>query len=98
MRENEFLLDSITEQHINTENFSERQKKAFNIITTHYQAGHSVEPLYMIFQGTIGIGKSYLIGGITKYLKQATMPNHCPLLLLIPTRVAAFNIGGSTIQ
>ena len=52
----------------------------------------------MIVQGTTGIGKSYLIGGISKYLKQVVMPNYSPLLPLAPTWVATFNIGGSTIH
>ena len=62
---------------------------------THYQVGESVDPLYMIVQGTAGIGKSYLIGGISKYLKEVAMPNQSPLLLLPPAGVAAFNIAGS---
>ena len=64
----------------------------------HYQVGHSVEPLYMIVQGIVGTCKSYLIGGICIYLKQATMPNHFSLLLLALIRVVAFNIGGSKIH
>ena len=98
MRENGLLSDFCIEKNINTTNFSERQKKEFDIILTHYQAGESVDPFYMIVQGTAGTGKSYLIGGISKYLKQAAMSNQSPLLLLASIGVATFNIGGSTIH
>ncbi|XP_059064495.1 uncharacterized protein LOC131856654 [Cryptomeria japonica] len=45
-----------------------------------------------------GIEKSHLIGAINEALKNSSMPNRSPLLVLAPTRVAAFNIGASTIH
>lgn len=98
MRKNGLLSDFCTENNINIKKFSERQKKAFDIIITHYQVGEIVDPLCMIVQGTVGTRKSYLIGGISKYLKKVAMPNQSSLLLLAPTGVATFNIGGSTIH
>ena len=71
---------------------------AFDIIMTHYNGGKNVTPLYMVIQGTKVTGKSYLIGAINKYLNQVALPHHCPLLLLAPIGVAAYNIGGSTIH
>ena len=65
---------------------------------THYNRGKNVTPLYMIVQGTVGTGKSYLIGTINKYLNQLALPHHCPLFLLASIGVAAYNIGGSTIH
>ena len=52
----------------------------------------------MIVQGTAGTGKSYLIGAINKYLNQVALPHRCPPLLLVLIEVAAYNIGGSTID
>ena len=52
----------------------------------------------MIIQGIAGTGKSYLIGVISQSLQNAAMSSLSPLLLLAPTRVAAFNIGASTVH
>ena len=52
----------------------------------------------MIIQGTKGTGKSYLIGAISQSLENVAMPSWSPLLLLVATGVATFNIGASTVH
>jgi hypothetical protein len=48
--------------------------------------------------GTAGTGKSYLIKVIQKIIRKIAGNEKTPLLVLAPTGVAAFNIGGRTIH
>ena len=64
---------------------------------SHYHTCQDASPLRMIIQGTVGMGKSYLIGAINQALQNESFPQFSPLLLA-PTGVAAFNIGASTIH
>jgi hypothetical protein len=67
--------------------------------TVHYWVGGGHrEPLRMIIQGTVGTGKSYLIGAIKHAMEIDSLPNKSPLLLLAPIGVATFNISASTIH
>ena len=65
---------------------------------THYHRNQVGNPLFMIIQGIVGTRKSYLIGVINQSFQMELMTNPCPLLLLAPTRVVAFNIGACTIH
>ncbi|XP_057872225.2 uncharacterized protein LOC131078521 [Cryptomeria japonica] len=85
-------------QIVNYHNLSNQQEQALNIIISHYLIYGTKPPLFMIIQGMAGTGKSNLIGTINEALKNASMPNRSPLLVLVPTGVAAFNIGASTIH
>ena len=49
------------------------------------------QPLCMIVSGTVGIGKSFLIGCLKELLQDMVR-------LLAPTGVAAFNIHGCTLH
>ena len=91
------MYDNIP-QCINFTTLSHKQQKAVDIILKHYHSNEVENPLFMIIQGTMGIGKSYLIGAINQSLQMASMTNPSPLLLLAPTGVATFNIGASTIH
>ena len=52
----------------------------------------------MIVQGTVGIGKSYVISCIREVLTSSTSQTKSELLTLAPTRVVAFNIHALTIH
>ena len=52
----------------------------------------------MIIQGTIGIGKSYVISCIREVLTSSTSQSKSELLTLAPTGVVAFNIHALTIH
>ncbi|XP_059070553.1 uncharacterized protein LOC131860191 [Cryptomeria japonica] len=98
MKDHGCLIYDDIPQCINYMTLSDKQKKAVDIIMTHYQRNQNKVPLFMIIQGTTGTGKSYLIGAISQALENAAMPSRSPLLLLAPTGVAAFNIGASTVH
>ena len=69
---------------------------ALDIILQHSKQQGTKEPLRMIIQGTTGMGKYYLIKTINKELYYQVVVGHDPLLLLVPTGVAAFNIHATT--
>ncbi|XP_059076947.1 uncharacterized protein LOC131876152 [Cryptomeria japonica] len=98
MKDHGCLIYDDIPQCINYMTLSDKQKKAVDIIMTHYQRSQNKVPLFMIIQGTAGTGKSYLTGAISQALENAAMPSRSPLLLLAPTGVAAFNIGASTVH
>jgi hypothetical protein len=52
----------------------------------------------MIIQGTIGIGKSFLIRCIKSFLNVHSPYGHNPILLLPPTGVTSFNTQATTIH
>ncbi|XP_059076823.1 uncharacterized protein LOC131057818 [Cryptomeria japonica] len=98
MKDHGCLIYDDIPQCINYTTLSDKQKKAVDIIMTHYQRNQNKVPLFMIIQGTTGIGKSYLIGAINQALENVAMPSRSPLLLLAPIGVATFNIGASTVH
>lgn len=60
--------------------------------------GLHVKPLRIIIMGTAGTGKSLLIKVIRSKLQRMAEEIVTPVLVLAPTGVAAFNIGGMTIH
>lgn len=58
----------------------------------------SSQPLHMIIQGIVGIGKSYLIHCIRNALHACIPTKENPLIILAPTGIATFNIQASTIH
>ena len=86
-----------TNQHLMSYSFKflgVKKRIGFDIILDHYRS--RVDPLLLRIQGTAG--KSYFIGAIKKALEIEALPEKSPLLLLAPTRVATFNIFGTTIH
>ena len=81
-----------------TNALSHNQQLAFDIVLQHSQVQGPKEPLQLIIQGTIGIGKSYLIGTIKNAMSCQAIVDHSPLLLLTPTGIATFNIHATTIH
>lgn len=55
-------------------------------------------PLLMFVTGGAGTGKSFLIAQMSELIIRAHPSLATPVLLLAPTGVAAFNIGGSTLH
>ncbi|XP_057853551.2 uncharacterized protein LOC131063676 [Cryptomeria japonica] len=98
MKENGLLIPDDMMSSISFGTLGAKQKKALDIIMSHYNQVDNAMPLYMIIQGTVGTGKSYLIHAIHQTLNNASGSQCSPLLLLAPTGVAAFNIGASTIH
>ena len=88
-----------TNQHAkyySIDSLGDKQRIAYNVILEHYRTG--VDPLRMIIQGTAGTKKSYLIVAIKNTLENLSHPGKSPLLLLAPTRVAAFNISETIVH
>ncbi|RHZ79386.1 hypothetical protein Glove_147g55 [Diversispora epigaea] len=87
---------------IDYETLNEKQMVVFKRIKSHYRsvlASYEVEALKIIILGTAGTGKSYLIKAIRGLLRQmAGTESKSPILMLVPTGVAAFNISGMTIH
>ena len=65
---------------------------------SHFRNTTYAQPLKLAIQGTAGTEKSYLISCLKFALQTASEQNACPLLLLAPTGVAAFNIHAFTIH
>ena len=73
------------------------QEEALKIITEHSKS-QFIQPLRMIIQGTAGTGKSHLIKCIRHALRSNVQTQQQQILILAPTRVAAFNINATTIH
>ena len=71
VKENGCLIYDDISQCFNYTTLSNKQQKAMNIVTKHYHTNEDRGPLFMIIQGTVGIGKSYLIGAIREALQNA---------------------------
>ncbi len=89
-----------THQHIlaTLTTLSLMQRKALNIISTHFSSKDYLPALRMIIQGTAGTGKSLLINCIKDMLIGLASPEPSSIMLLAPTGIAAFNIQASTIH
>ncbi|GES76663.1 ATP-dependent DNA helicase Pif1-like [Rhizophagus clarus] len=78
------------------------QKIIFKRIESHYNDvfnGHQIDPLRIIVMGTARIGKTYLIKAIRSRLQEMVgTGSKSPIIVLVPTGVAAFNIDGVTIH
>ena len=98
MQENGCLKKDDIAQDIKFASLSGKQQIAMNIIMWHHQNNQNELPFFMIIQGMVGTGKSYLIHAISEGLQKNTIPNKSPLLLLAPIGVATCNIGASTIH
>lgn len=73
---------------INTESFSDEQRLAYEIVTTHSM---QEKPLHLIINGEAGTGKSYLIYALCTHLK-----DKCKVTAT--TGKAAYAINGITIH
>ncbi|XP_068723547.1 ATP-dependent DNA helicase pif1-like [Montipora capricornis] len=73
---------------INTESFSDAQRLAYEIVTTHSM---QEKPLHLIINGEVGTGKSYLIYALCTHLK-----DKCKVTAT--TGKAAYAINGITIH
>ena len=78
-------------QDVDIDLFSDEQRLAYDIITTHSNKVNPKEPLRLIIIGVAGTGKSYLINGVYNYLK-----NKCIVTATIGK--ASYNINEVTIH
>ena len=78
-------------QDVDIDLFSDEQRLAYDIITTHSNKGNPKEPLRLIINGVAGTGKCYLINGVYNYLK-----NKC--IVTATTGKASYNINEVTIH
>ena len=56
------------------------------------------EPLMLFITGSAGTGKSHVISVVHEHFERAQIGDGCACMLMAPTGVAAFNIGGLTIH
>ena len=80
------------------DSLSPTQCMAFDVVIYHFRNTTSAPSLKMVIQGTVGIGKSYLISCLKSALQTPCEQSGCILILLAPTGVAYFNIHASTIH
>jgi ATP-dependent DNA helicase PIF1 len=76
---------------VNYSDLNTEQMSAFAKLKNHFDGKSGQEALLMIIQGTAGTGKSFVI-----HCFQKLLGNAC--LVLAPSGVAAFNVGGQTIH
>ena len=83
------------------------QREAFDCVVQYTRARHQYymrereslpEPLYVFITGGAGTGKSHLISVIKEHIEQSHTGSQNACMLVAPTGVAAFNIGGLTIH
>jgi hypothetical protein len=67
------------------------QRRVFDFVKRSLVESETPAPVHFIVHGKAGTGKSFLISAL-----QNLLPRQC--LLMAPTGVAAFNIGGSTLH
>ena len=78
-------------QGVNINLFSDEQRLAYDIITTHSNKIKPKEPLRLIINGVAGTGKSYLINGVYNHLK-----DKC--IVTATTGKASYNINIATVH
>ena len=78
-------------QDVDIDLFSDEQRLAYDVITTHSNKVNPKEPLWLIINGVAGTGKRYLIDGVYNYLK-----NKC--IVTATTGKASHNINEVTIH
>lgn len=78
-------------ENVNVDNFSDMQRRTYNIVKTHSQQTQSSDPLLPIVIGEAGTGKSYLINAVQNLLQTSCA-------ITVTTGKASYNISGSTIH
>ena len=81
----------MSQQNIDINTFSERQRQAYNLIKAHSQQTSPKDPLLLIVNGVAGTGKSYLINSIRNLLQTSCA-------ITTTTGKAAYSINGQTIH
>ena len=83
------------------------QREAFDRVVQYTRARHRYymsereslpEPLHVFITGGAGTGKSHLISVIKEHIERSHTGSQNACMLVAPTGVAAFNIGGLTIH
>ena len=83
------------------------QRDAFDRLIQYNRAHHQYymrereslpKPFHMFITGGAGTGKSHLISVIKEHIKRSHTGSQNACMLVAPTGVAAFNIGGLTIH
>ena len=83
------------------------QREAFDHVVQYTRARHQYymrereslpEPLHVFITGGAGTGKSHLISVIKEHIERSHTGSQNACMLVAPTGVAAFNIGGLTIH
>ena len=83
------------------------QREAFDRVVQYTRARHQYymrereslpEPLHVFITGGAGTGKSHLISVIKEHIERSHTGSQNACMLVAPTGVAAFNIGGLTIH
>ena len=89
------------------ESLNESQRLAFQKVLNYTTARHEYqmhavesppEPLRLFITGGAGTGKSHVISVVHEHFERAQIGDGCACMLMAPTGVAAFNIGGLTIH
>src|SRR6266498_5584034 len=101
-RDRKNVYKSNEKDSINVQNLNQKQNRVLTRIESHYNdilMGKQVDSLKIIIMGTAGTGKSYLIRTIRQRLQtMCGEESNPPVIVIAPTRVAAFNINGATIH
>jgi len=88
-----------------TEKMNHKQQLALTIAVEHLRGDHP-DALSLIISGEDGTGKSFVIQAISKIARKIPQQNnpgsvagkYGSVLIAVPTEVAAFHVGGRTIQ
>ncbi|CAG8768743.1 17939_t:CDS:2, partial [Cetraspora pellucida] len=95
---------------IDPSTLNNRQRQIFDYVILHYSKlltnsdNQLIEPLCAIIMSTANTGKSYVIKAIRNRMFEIAREHNIdtkkepPILVLVPTGVAAFNINGCTIH
>ena len=95
------------EYHRKVDSLNESQRLAFQKVLNYTTARHEYqmhavesppEPLRLFITGGAGTGKSHVISVVHEHFERAQIGDGCACMLMAPTGVAAFNIGGLTIH
>uniref|UniRef100_A0A1X7V572 ATP-dependent DNA helicase n=1 Tax=Amphimedon queenslandica TaxID=400682 RepID=A0A1X7V572_AMPQE len=112
--EDALTLDSISRRHFSNSEFeatitslNDSQRVPYEKVLEYSRAVHDFQmrtreslpsPFRMFITGGAGTGKSHVISVIKKHLERAYIGAGNACILMAPTGVAAFNIGGLTIH
>ena len=69
-----------------------------SVISTLWENATLPEPLHIFITGGAGTGKSHLISVIKEHIERSHTGSQNACMLVAPTGVTAFNIGGLTIH
>ena len=96
-----------TEYNNKVAGLNDSQQDAFDQVVQYTRTRHQYfmrereslpEPLHVFITGGAGTGKSHLIAVIKEHIERAHTGSQNACMLVAPTGVAAFNIGGLTIH